>query len=248
MKLIKYFEFNQDDLDAVKSFRIKDELNPKIWTDFEINSEVREDLLKIAQDFYGSTDLQADVDDIILTGSLSNYNWSEKYSDYDLHILINFTQVNESVELVKKYADSVKKIWNDAHDIKIKGYEVEVYIQDVSEPHTSTGVFSLLNNKWKVKPERVEFEPDEDMIEEKGKSVMMLVDDLEEEVDEDKYESFLEKLQKVWDKVKNYRKSGLESEGGELSLGNLVFKFLRRNGYIEKIMKLKKKSYDKQFK
>ncbi len=248
MKLIKYFEFNQGDLDAVKSFRIKDELNPKIWTDFEINSEVREDLLKIAQDFYGSTDLQADVDDIILTGSLSNYNWSEKYSDYDLHILINFTQVNESVELVKKYADSVKKIWNDAHDIKIKGYEVEVYIQDVSEPHTSTGVFSLLNNKWKVKPERVEFEPDEDMIEEKGKSVMMLVDDLEEEVDEDKYESFLEKLQKVWDKVKNYRKSGLESEGGELSLGNLVFKLLRRNGYIEKIMKLKKKSYDKQFK
>jgi len=248
MKLIKYFEFNQGDLDAVKSFRIKDELNPKIWTDFEINSEVREDLLKIAQDFYGSTDLQADVDDIILTGSLSNYNWSEKYSDYDLHILIDFSQVNESVELVKKYADSVKKIWNDEHDITIKGYEVEVYIQDVSEPHTSTGVFSLLNNKWKVKPERVEFEPDENMIEEKGKSVRMLVDDLEEEVDEDKYESFLEKLQKVWDKVKNYRKSGLESEGGELSLGNLVFKLLRRNGYIEKIMKLKKKSYDKQFK
>ena len=248
MKLIKYFEFNQSDLDAVKSFRIKDELNPKIWTDFEINSEVREDLLKIAQDFYGSTDLQADVDDIILTGSLSNYNWSEKYSDYDLHILIDFSQVNESVELVKKYADSVKKIWNDEHDIKIKGYEVEVYIQDVSEPHTSTGVFSLLNNKWKVKPERVKFEPDENMIEEKGKSVMMLVDDLEEEVDEDKYESFLEKIQKVWDKVKNYRKSGLESEGGELSLGNLVFKLLRRNGYIEKIMKLKKKSYDKQFK
>ncbi len=248
MKLIKYFEFNQGDLDAVKSFRIKDELNPKIWTDFEINSEVREDLLKIAQDFYGSTDLQADVDDIILTGSLSNYNWSEKYSDYDLHILIDFSQVNESVELVKKYADSVKKIWNDEHDINIKGYEVEVYIQDVSEPHTSTGVFSLLNNKWKVKPERIEFEPDENMIEEKGKSVMMLVDDLEEEVDEDKYESFLEKLQKVWDKVKNYRKSGLESEGGELSLGNLVFKLLRRNGYIEKIMKLKKKSYDKQFK
>ena len=157
MKLIKYFEFNQGDLDASKSFRIKDELNPKIWTDFEINSEVREDLLKIAQDFYGSTDLQADVDDIILTGSLSNYNWSEKYSDYDLHILIDFSQVNESVELVKKYADSVKKIWNDEHDITIKGYEVEVYIQDVSEPHTSTGVFSLLNNKWKVKPERVEF-------------------------------------------------------------------------------------------
>jgi len=248
MKLVKYLEFNQSDLNAVKSFRIKDDLNPKLWKGFEINEEVREDLLKIAQDFYESTELKADVKDIALTGSLANYNWSEKYSDYDLHILIDFNDINQDVELVKKYADSVKNIWNKNHDIKIKGYEVEVYIQDISEPHKSTGIFSLLNNKWNVKPEKIEFTPDEDMIAEKGKSVMMLVDDLEKEVDEDKYEAFVEKVQKVWDKVKNYRKSGLESEGGELSIGNLVFKLLRRNGYIEKIMDLKRKSYDKQFK
>ena len=248
MKLIKYLEFNQSDLNPVKSFRIKDSLNPKLWDNFEINGEVREDLLKIAQDFYESTELKADVKDIILTGSLANYNWSEKYSDYDLHILIDFNDINQDVELVKKYADSVKNIWNKNHDIKIKGYEVEVYIQDISEEHTSSGVFSLLNNKWNVKPEKIEFTPNEDMISEKGKSVMMLVDDLEKEVDEDKYDAFVEKVQKVWDKVKNYRKSGLESEGGELSIGNLVFKLLRRNGYIEKIMDLKRKSYDKQFK
>jgi len=248
MKLVKYFEFNQQDLEASKSFRVKDELNPKIWDDFKIDDEVREDLLKIAEDFYASTDLEADVEDIILTGSLANYNWSEKYSDYDLHILIDFTNVNDAVELVKKYVDSAKSIWNKEHDIKIKGYEVEVYIQDVSEPHKSTGVFSLLNNKWNVKPEEFDFEPDEDMIAEKGKSVMMMVDELEEQVDEDKYDAFMEKVQKVWEKVKNYRKSGLESEGGELSMGNLVFKFLRRNGYIGKIIDLKRKSYDNQFK
>jgi hypothetical protein len=248
MKVVKYFEFKKSDLSAVKSFRIKEDLNPKLWGGVDINQEVREDLLKIAQDFYESTDLNADVRDIVLTGSLANYNWSEKYSDYDLHILIDFNDINEDVELVKKYADSVKNIWNKNHDIKIKGYEVEVYIQDISEPHKSTGIFSLLNNRWIVKPEKVEFTPDEDMIAEKGKSVMMLVDDLEKEVDEDKYEAFVEKVQKVWDKVKNYRKSGLESEGGELSIGNLVFKLLRRNGYIEKIMDLKRKSYDKQFK
>jgi DNA-binding Lrp family transcriptional regulator len=248
MKLVKYFEFNQQDLEASKSFRVKDELNPKIWDDFKIDDEVREDLLKIAEDFYASTDLEADVEDIILTGSLANYNWSEKYSDYDLHILIDFTNVNDAVELVKKYVDSAKSIWNKEHDIKIKGYEVEVYIQDVSEPHKSTGVFSLLNNKWNVKPEEFDFEPDEDMIAEKGKSVMMMVDELEEQVDEDKYDAFIEKVKKVWEKVKNYRKSGLESEGGELSMGNLVFKFLRRNGYIGKIIDLKRKSYDNQFK
>jgi hypothetical protein len=248
MKLVKYFEFNQQDLEASKSFRVKDELNPKIWDDFKIDDEVREDLLKIAQDFYASTGLEADVEDIVLTGSLANYNWSEKYSDYDLHILIDFTKVNDAIELVKKYVDSAKSVWNKEHDIKIKGYEVEVYIQDISEPHKSTGVFSLLNNKWNVKPEEFDFEPDEDMIAEKGKSVMMMVDELEEQVDEDKYDAFIEKVQKVWEKVKNYRKSGLDSEGGELSMGNLVFKFLRRNGYVGKIIDLKRKSYDNQFK
>lgn len=76
---------------------------------------------------------------------------------------------------------------------------------------------------------------------------MMLVDELEDQVDEDKYEQFSEKTKKVWEKIKDYRKSGLESEGGEFSLGNLVFKLLRRNGYIEKVMKLKRYAYDKQF-
>ncbi len=248
MKVNKYFEFVQSDLEPIKSFYIKDELNPKLWDNFQLDGEVREKLIKIAQDFYISTELKADVKDIILTGSLSNYNWSEKYSDYDLHILIDFEDVDNNVELVKKFADAAKKNWNDEHDIKIKGYEVEVYIQDIDESHKSSGVFSLLNNKWNVRPEKVEFEPDEDALREKAKSVMMSVDDLEDEVDEDKYEAFVEKIQKVWDKVKNYRKSGLESEGGELSIGNLVFKLLRRNNYITKIMDMKKKAYDNQFK
>lgn len=247
MKIDKYFEFVQADLEPVKSFHLKDELNPKVWDKFEINEEVREDLLRIAEDFYTSTTLEADVKDIILTGSLSNYNWSEKYSDYDLHILIDFTKVSEDVELVKKYVDAAKNNFNKEHDIHIKGYEVEVYIQDISEEHKASGMFSLLNNKWIVKPKKIDFEPDEEQIKEKGKSVMMSIDDLEDEIDEDKYEKFIEKINKVWEKIKNYRKSGLDSEGGEFSTGNLVFKLLRRNNYIGKIMKLKREAYDKQF-
>ena len=152
-----------------------------------------------------------------------------------------------NVELVKKYVDSAKKNWNDEHDIKVKGYEVEVYIQDIDEPHKSTGVFSLLKDKWNVRPEKVEFEPDEESLREKSKSIMMMVDDLESQIDEDKYDNFNEKLTKVWDKFKKFRKSGLE-ESGELSLGNLLFKLLRRNGYIGKIIDMKRESYDKQFK
>lgn len=247
MKLNKFYEFVQSDLEPVKSFRIKDELNPKVWDNEEINQEVREQLLQIAEDFYGGTDLEADVKDIILTGSLANYNWSERYSDYDLHILIDFDDVNEDVELVKKFVDGAKNIWNNQHDITIKGYEVEVYIQDVDEPHKSSGVYSLLNDEWNVKPSKVDFEPDEEMIREKAKTAMMMIEDLETQIDEDKYEKFQDKLKKVWKKIKDYRKSGLESEGGEFSTGNLVFKLLRRNGYIGKVLKMKRQSYDQQF-
>ncbi len=249
MKLIKYFEFVQADLEPVKSFHIKDNLNPKVWEDDNnMISTVREDLIKIANDFYNSTDIEADIKDIILTGSLANYNWSEKYSDYDLHIIIDFKDVSDDIELVKKFVDGARKIFNDNYDIKIEGYEVEVYIQDIKEPHTSTGIYSVLNDKWKVKPLKIDFELDEEAVKEKARSVMMRISDLEQEVGDIKHEKFIEKVNKVWEKIKNFRKSGLEEDSGEFSIGNIVFKLLRRNGYIGKIMDMKKKSYEKQFK
>lgn len=254
MKFIKYYEFVESDLDPVKSFYLKDDLNQECWTGFEINREVREQLLKIAQDFYSKVELDANVVDIALCGSLCNYNWSEKYSDFDLHVIINFTDINDDKELVEKLCDYAKKVWNEQHDIKIKGYDVEIAIQDSSDLKKAIsggrmgGVYSLLKNKWVKKPERVDFEPDEGLISEKGKTIMMAVDDIEEQSDSDDYSEFEDKISRIWKKIKEFRQSGLDSESGEYSIGNLVFKLLRRNGYISSIMDLKRKIYDKQFK
>ena len=41
-------------------------------------------------------------------------------------------------------------------------------------------------------------------------------------------------MESIKDKLKDYRKSGLEKDG-ELSYENLVFKFLRRSGHIQKL-------------
>ncbi len=254
MKLIKYFEFNKKDLEPIKSFYLKDELTSKLWDNFKLDKEVRGSLLQIAQDFYEKLELPAEVIDIALCGSLCNYNWSEKYSDYDLHVIINFSQIDENYELVEKLVDYAKKVWNEQHDIKLKGYEVEIAVQDADDLKEGIrsgrmgGVFSLMDNKWIKKPERKEFEPDEKLISEKAKTIMMQVDDIEKESDEDKYDAFEKKISKVWKKIKDYRQSGLDSESGEFSIGNLVFKLLRRNGYIGRIMELKRKNYDNQFK
>lgn len=253
MKLNKFLEFVQDDFEPIKSFYLKDDLNDRIWNGFDLDSEVRRDLLRIGQDFFEGTDIKTDVMDIVLCGSLCNYNWSERYSDYDLHIIVDMKDIDDNIELAEKLCDYAKKMWNTQHDIKIKGYEVEVAIQDENDMKDSIksgrmgGVFSLMKNEWIKKPQKVEFEPDEKLIRMKSETVMESIDNLESEIEEDKYENFKDKVDKVWKKIKDFRKSGLESESGEFSIGNLVFKLLRRNGYVEKVVKMKNQSYDKQF-
>jgi hypothetical protein len=245
--MLKFYEYiTQNAFEPIKSFYIKDELNPAIWDGFKLKSDIREDLLQIAYDFYESTDLKAKIKDIILTGSLANYNWSEKYSDFDLHIVVDFNDISEDHDMVKKLTGYAKKLWTMEYDIKISGYEVELYIQDESESHTSTGVYSVLKDKWNVKPEKKVFEPNEKEIHDKAEPIMIMVDDIESNFDKLPIDEIKTKLDKVWDKIKTTRKRGLEE--GEFGTGNLVFKLLRRNGYISNVIDMKRKIYIKQFK
>ncbi len=170
----KYFEFVQADLEPIKSFYIKDELNPKIWNKFEINKEIRIKLLKIGEDFYSELELNADVLDIVLVGSLCNYNWSEKYSDFDLHVIIKYSDIDDNLELVEKYCDYAKKIWNVQHEIQIEKYDVEIMLQDINslkegiETDKIGGAYSILKDKWVKMPKKVDFIPDEKGIQEKA--------------------------------------------------------------------------------
>ena len=89
--------------DYKSSFEVKDNFTPEIWENERLKDEVRQVLLEVAKDFFDGLDLgQIDILDIVLTGSLANYNWSE-YSDADVHILVDFTQVDENIKLVKDF-------------------------------------------------------------------------------------------------------------------------------------------------
>jgi hypothetical protein len=240
--------WKKKDTKVLKSFDLKDELNPKIWEDkFKINESIRAELMEIANDYYNSLEMKAEIYDVILTGSLVNYNYSE-YSDYDLHILIDYKDVNPDVVLVEKFLDANRKLWNTQHNISIRGYEVEIYVQDKDHKLTATGIFSLLKNRWVLRPKKEDFKPDTDLIKIKSEDIMEIVASLKDDIESDNYDynEFSENLKKVWEKIKHYRKSGLEN-GGELSTENLVFKFLRRNGTIQDIMDLRRDSYDMKF-
>lgn len=229
------------------SFSIQKTLNPKIWEnpsnpeDAKMKSDVRKGLMRIAEEFIDYLGDDVFVEDVLLTGSLSNFNWSE-YSDFDLHILVNMEEYGDEKELYKELFDLKKQVFNDKHDIKIYGYDVELYAQDTEESHYSTGVFSVMDDEWVSVPKKLKSEVDQKLLKTKIKCWVDKIDRAFEtsETDDDK-----EILQKVKDKLKEYRKSGLEGKG-ELSYENLVFKFLRRSGHIQKLFDMANQVVDKE--
>jgi hypothetical protein len=246
-KFLEFKESQPKEFKPIRSFYLQDDLNEKVWHDFKLDDGIREDLLKIAEDYVEFLEIEAKIEDIILVGSLANYNWSS-YSDFDVHLVFDFSQINEDIELVKKYLDAQKKIWAFRHEIMVAGFEVELYSQDTNEENISGGVFSLMRNKWLKKPVKEDFEPDEALIKRKSQVIMDQIDEVEHDFEEQySYQELADKCNRILKKVKDNRQRGLDKEG-EFSLENLVFKLLRRNGYIGKLMDLKSKIYDKQFK
>jgi len=222
----------------LRSFIPKTSLNPKIWEKVDgtvkMKRDVRDKLLEIAHQFIEFLDVDIVVTDIILTGSLSNYNWS-RYSDFDLHVVANFSQYNEKqIELYEKFFNLKKILFNQKHDIKLFGYEVELYVQNEVETHFSSGVYSVLYDDWSNKPKKESVNIDRRLLKKKTKQWMDIIDNLIENIEGEDLETAKELLSKYKDKLKKYRTSGLESRG-EYSTENLVFKILRRNGYIEKL-------------
>ena len=224
----------------------KKELNPSFWKDDKFDPQIREKLLKIAKDFYEALKLTAPIKDIQLTGSLANYNWTDK-SDLDVHVLIDFNDVDDNVELVKKALDGMRFIWNLRHNIKIKGFDVELYVQDIHEPHTASGLFSLLNNEWiripKYSPPDIDYKD----VDKKYQGIISDILEMENLMATADFSSFSEEelynhAQKLKKKIMDMRKEGLAREG-EFSVENLVFKKLRNEGYIEKIIELISKAY-----
>jgi len=234
-----------DTKNILKSFQVHEELNPSIWFldngSYKMKPEIRDSLLFIVEDFSDFVDVDMEIEDITLTGSLSNFNWSN-FSDVDLHLLLDFGGDKES--LLKKYLDSRRIIWNSLRDIEVKGFEVEIYVQDIEEPHFASGVYSVMFDEWIVEPELEKVILDPYKILSKSKQWMGTIDSVEDNFGRAEDESLMLAINDVKKKLKKYRGAGLK-DMGEYSYENLSFKFLRRNGYLGKLNDLKNKLIDK---
>lgn len=233
----------------IQSLKLRDELNPEVWDknqkgNYTLKSEIQKKLLKVAEIFLDYVDIDIFVQDIVLIGSLTGYNWSD-FSDFDLHIMYDFNDAGENKDLYKELFYLKKTVFNAKHEIRIKGFEVEVFIQDSNEKEKSVGSYSIMNRKWIRFPEKEKFEVDEKKILEKANQWMDIIDGVLENAEELDLDEALRLVKKYKNKLKKYRTCGLQ-KGGELSYENLVFKYLRRSGYLSKLENFKNKVANKK--
>lgn len=236
----------------LSSFKIKKELNPKFWPNGKLNSRIRLRLMDIADDFVNELAIDwVKPDDVIFTGSIANYNWS-RYSDVDLHILIDFKKVYpKNQDFVDDYFKAKKENWLSNHeDLKIFGYPIEISVEDSNEDNPSSGRYSLYKNKWIAEPD--DFQDaviNQEFVKKRAAMFMTQIDDIEKkfnnEQDTHKCEKYGDKVYKIFDKLKNMRSEGLASDKKEMSSGNIIYKIIRRTGYLDKIWDIVNSSYDK---
>ena len=135
--------------------------------------------------------------------------------------------------------------------MQIFGFKVEVYVEDINASKISNGVYSLEKNKWIKKPnieEVNDIEPMSKDLKILSSKLMTCIDDLKEEFNitnnPKTINDIKDTLDYVWDSIKQMRKGSLNKEG-EYSKGNIIYKILRRNGYLDEIFQLSNDIYDK---
>jgi hypothetical protein len=230
--------------DVLNSFKIKDTLEPQIWQNEKLNATVKSKLMKIATDFYNGLKLPSEVKmkDVIFTGSLANYNWS-KFSDVDLHIVLDFSQLEGGDQFKEDFFWAQKALWNQEHDITIFDYPVEIYAQDIKAKLVASAVYSVKFDKWVLKPEHENFKLNKRVIKNKAEMFIERLKDIRDDYKAKDYQSVVDKVSALKDKIKKYRTAGLDN-GGEFSLENLVFKVLRRTPFMDILDSYKAKAYD----
>ena len=174
-----------------------------------------------------------------------------KYSDIDLHIVVDFKEVDERTEFVKEYFDSKKNQWNDEHEgISIYGFPVELYVEDINDNTTSGGKYDLEKNEWINEPNPNDIQEiglDKFEIKHKAAQIMTQIDDLYDAAndtsDTEELNSISDEAEELIDTILDIRKTGLE-RGGEGDMGNIIYKVLRRTGYFDKLWELISNIYD----
>lgn len=223
MKCLDKYGMHEDLVSTAVIFHKR--LNPKLWVKSHLRPDIRFKLLKIARNFIDYIDIdKLNLQDITVSGSNAGYTYS-RASDIDLHLIVDIP--SDRKDIMSQLFDAKKNQYNFTYDIKIKGIDVELYVQDSKQPHTSAGIYSVLDDRWLKTPQAIYDNVDRSLVKQKynqfkGKIRLAL------------RSNNLNQVQNVYNDIRKMRQHGL-SQSGELGVENITFKVLRAKGLIEKL-------------
>jgi hypothetical protein len=213
-------------LNELSTVYYHDELNPLLWENSKLKTEIRYKLLAIAHHFAKYLNVpKLNLRDITISGSNAAFGYSDK-SDIDLHLVVDMPK--DQPELEELYL-AKKNQFNTTYDIKVKGIDVELYVQDVQQTHHSAGIYSILNDHWISKPKHQPPNIDDKEVKSKARNYSGKINFAMRSND-------LNTAKETMADIRRLRQAGLE-KGGEYSIENLAFKLLRARGKIDKFMK-----------
>lgn len=199
------------------------ELNPKIWEDKKLKRDVREAIIDIVSEFMDNLIIPVEILDVRVVGSNASYNYTE-HSDLDVHIISNLELVGSPTEIVQALYNSERSNFNRTHNIKIKGIDVELYVEDVNSSVTSNGIYSVIDDIWIKEPQTIK----ERSVKIDKKELRDLVNSVKSVLadgDSDDIKDCINMLYLM-------RKDSIATDG-EYGVGNLLFKEIRNRGLLD---------------
>lgn len=198
------------------------ELNPKLWEDKKLKRDVREAIIDIVSEFMDNLIIPVEILDVRVVGSNASYNYTE-HSDLDVHIISNLELVGSPTEIVQALYNSERSNFNRTHNIKIKGIDVELYVEDVNSSVNSNGIYSVIDDIWIKEPQMVK----ERSVKIDKKELRDLVNSVKSVLadgDSDDIKDCINMLYLM-------RKDSIAIDG-EYGVGNLLFKEIRNRGLL----------------
>jgi hypothetical protein len=220
----------------VDPIRYNTVLNPKLWDGERLKSDVRGALLRIAEDFVDFIEIPFEVQDIIIYGGNVNYNYTAN-SDIDLHLVVDMSSIPCEREAEEMF-DSKRRLYKLKHDIRIRGIEVELYVEDVNATPVSSS-YSVKHGDWIKKPTP-------DMPRYDHTEVARMTEVWQLVLQEAMKSGDLQTCRNSVQLLRRYRRLGLATPAAEFSVPNLVFKSLRNDQTLNGIMAMIDRLHDQE--
>lgn len=247
--MIEFSQFLEERAKFDTTLKYHDQLNPALWHDGKLDPRVHSALMRIGHDWADFSRIPfTAIKDIIIIGGNCNYNYTD-FSDIDLHLVVDMDKIIKDPDILDDWLYDKKVLWSKFHpNIRIKGYPVELYAQDVKqEPKDAQGIYSLISNKWLAKPSRhdvKEMYANPNMV----RKIKYYVKQIDNMTSDFAYptKQKAKQIKKLKARLHQMRSSAIE-KSGEFARENLVYKSLRNLGKIDQLNDYLTNFHDREY-